>query len=237
MTAARTLLNLALCTTLVPLWGCSDETDSEGYISGIDVSYFQGTIDWSAVGQSNVAFTFIKVSEGLTIEDPQLKANWDGAHAAGLRRGGYHVFVPTDDGAAQAKYFLDTLHGIGADHNGALPPVLDIETNQSANSIEAIANMEKWLEAVEAEFHCKPIIYTNVSNFVGTPAHKKLFEYPLWIADYSQSPPRVPQGWKTWTFWQISDSSKMKGIASADLDSDRFKGGRLRLTLETCLGW
>jgi lysozyme len=93
-------------------------------VQGIDVSHYQGVVDWQQVAQNGMAFAFAKATEGITYVDPQLAANWDGIRVAGLVRGAYHFFEPNDDAAQQAQHFLSTVQL----QPGDLPPVLDVET-------------------------------------------------------------------------------------------------------------
>ena len=96
---------------------------AEAVIEGIDVSHYQGTIDWSKVAGAGKTFAFIKASDGTVGADPTFAYNWSRARQAGLRRGAYHFFRPITDALQQAQHFLRQL---GDDH-GELPPVLDFE--------------------------------------------------------------------------------------------------------------
>lgn len=78
----------------------------EGDVAGIDVSHWQGTIDWNAAAADGVEFVFIKATEGGDYTDPAFAANWSGSSRAGIRRGAYHFYRPQTDAAAQAQQFL-----------------------------------------------------------------------------------------------------------------------------------
>jgi len=212
---------------------CSDDTNSSTS-TGIDVSHYQGDINWKALKKSGVSFSYIKVSEGKTITDPKFAANWADAQAAGVTRGGYHLFVPGDDGPAQARQFLNSLASIGANYNGALPPALDIEPIHKSGLSAAKKEIQKWLTQVEDTLGCKPIIYTSPypwndefpDDFTG---------YQLWLADYADTP-TIPEGWSDWLFWQHSKTSEQHGI-EGDVDADRFNGSKIKLFRTTCVAW
>jgi lysozyme len=187
-------------------------------IRGIDVSKYQGTIDWGRVATAGLAFVFIKASQGITGVDPELSANWSGAQTAGLLRGVYHFFQPGDDPAQQAEHFLAT-SPLGARD---LPPVLDIETAGSLHPSEIVQGVETWLPKVQEATGRTPIIYTS-PGFWKTLGATQFGRYPLWIAEYGVSTPIVPAGWSRWTFWQYSESGTVPGIQGA-VDLDLFQG-------------
>ena len=187
-------------------------------IRGIDVSKYQGTIDWSQVATAGLSFVFIKASQGITSVDPELSANWSGAQTAGLLRGAYHFYQPGDDPTQQAQHFLATApSGIGD-----LPPVLDIETAGSLSPAEIVQGVATWLDVVQKATGRAPILYTS-PGFWKTLGATQLGAYPLWVAEYGVSSPIVPAGWSRWTFWQYSESGTVAGIQGA-VDLDLFQG-------------
>src|SRR3982751_4147087 len=94
-------------------------------VRGIDVSHYQGTINWPQVAGGDVVFCFVKATEGINVVDPFFAKNWAGSAAAGLTRGAYHFGRPGSDAQAQARQFFKTVGALGPND---LPPVLDIET-------------------------------------------------------------------------------------------------------------
>ena len=179
---------------------------------GIDVSHFQGDVNWLSVAQSGVSFAFAKATEGTSYVDPKFAANWAGMKDAGIQRGAYHFFEP-DDGTTQGQHFLATL---GSDH-GELPPVCDLETGSPAQS-----DVQAWLDTVQQGTGVTPIIYASRS-FAND--HLRAFgSYPLWLAEYtSASEPTLPSAWDTWTFWQHSDGGSVPGV-SGSVDEDYHNG-------------
>lgn len=197
--------------------------NENGFVRGIDVSHFQGEIDWQAVAADGVRFCFIKATEGVDNIDPMFQRNWSGAEAAGLLRGAYHFFHPNLDARQQAEHFLSvvTLDG------DSLPPALDIEVTDGVDVQGLQTGIRAWVETVQAAVCCKPVIYTDPS-FWRENVKADLSGYPLWLACYA-SEASVPADWQTWTFWQHSDQGAVKGIdGPADLDYCDLSYAQLR---------
>lgn len=185
-------------------------------IQGIDVSHYQGVIEWHLVARAGKTFAFIKATEGVQEVDTQFQANWKGAQAAGLLRGAYHYYQPGEDPAQQAENFLRTVR-MGP---GDLPPVLDFE--EVGERSETIEGLRTWLTIVERATRKTPVIYTN-PNIWSQIASSQFGRFPLWIANYGVAAPKVPAGWKSWTFWQFSDGGSVQGI-QGHVDLDCFQG-------------
>lgn len=189
---------------------------------GIDVSHWQGTIDWSKVKADGVTFAFIKATQGTTFVDPKFNANAKSAKAAGLLIGAYHFVDATSPETAQkqARHFVRTIQAAGAKFD--LPPVMDYENNPAGLSkaqINAVA--AAFLNEVERLAGIVPIIYTG--NAFAQHFEQALGKYPLWIARYSSNVPYDVPAWKRWDFWQYSDSGKVAGIAG-NVDLNEFRG-------------
>jgi lysozyme len=187
-------------------------------LTGIDVSHFQGRVDWPAVWGAGCAFAFAKATEGAGLTDPFFAANWAGMKAAGLARGAYHFFRAGQDAAQQAAHFLSTVQFAAGD----LPPVLDIEVNDGVTGPALVGGVQTWLDAVEAAAGVTPIIYTN-TPFWDAHFNDQFSNYPLWIAHYGPAPQPLPAGWTVWTFWQYSQSLHIAGVGGP-ADHDYFNG-------------
>jgi lysozyme len=199
--------------------------------AGIDVSHFQGAVNWPAVAASGVVVAYAKATDGGTTSDRKFAANWAGMKAAGILRGAYHFFRPATSAAAQADYFVQK---VGALAPGDLPPMLDLEETKTATSPEQWAVIAAgarvplvmtWLTRVEAALKLRPILYTR-SGFVEAylPDPGPLTAYPIWVAHYTNQPaPAMPPGWRAWTFWQFSKTGNVAGI-TGPADLDRFNG-------------
>jgi len=187
-------------------------------VQGIDVSHYQGVIDWALVAEAGMAFAFIKATEGTSEVDPQLQDNWSGAKAAGLLRGAYHFFQPGEDPQQQAENFLSAVQTVPGD----LPPVLDVEIPGDASEI--LAGVKAWLTAVAHATAKTPILYTSPSFWAQLGTSVSGFsQFPLWVAEYGVTTPKIPEGWTAWTFWQFSESGSVSGIEGA-VDLDVFQG-------------
>lgn len=197
-------------------------------IHGIDVSKYQSLIAWEEVKSMKVrniqlGFSFIKATEGIGNTDPQFRRNWKRSKDAGIYRGAYHFFIGSKDGKMQAENFIDKVEL----EPGDLPPVLDIEQLNGASSAQLRKEAKRWLDAVEAYYNIKPIIYTNV-DFYNRHLGTEFDDYPLWVAHYYQpNQPRIRRGW---IFWQHSDEGRVNGIVSK-VDFNVFNGDSLDFKL------
>ena len=201
------------------------KTDSQQ--TGLDVSHYQGTIDWAAVYASGRRFVFIKATEGAHITDSRFASNWKNAREAGLLTGAYHFFKPQIAVDLQVEQFVAT---VGTPRSGDLPPVLDVETPADWLSLpeaQRVYIVLAWLTAVEQRLGVRPILYLSPSfakDILGSDS--RLSAYPLWIAHYTSAPqPTIPKPWKNWTYWQHAESGQVPGVPGQRVDLDRFNGG------------
>lgn len=190
---------------------------------GIDVSRWQGTIDWTKVRAAGYSFAFIKATEGAHWLDPNFMRNRENARKAGLYTGAYHFFRPKVLVEAQIINFVNK---VGSLQNGDLPPVLDIEVPEEWVGIpqeERIQSILKWLTEVHKRLGVKPIVYCSPSFAQDVLKHDpRLRDYQLWLAHYTgASRPRLPAPWTYWVFWQHSETGGVPGI-SGDVDLNRF---------------
>ena len=187
-------------------------------IRGIDVSDYQPNVSWQAVATEGIVFSFVKSTEGATLVSQTFARNWAAMKAAGIQRGAYHFFRPASSVQGQIDLFLKTVKLEAGD----LPAVLDLETTGGLSADQLCDRAAIWLEAVEKATLMRPIIYT-YPGFWDNLGTKRLADYPLWIAHYTTAEePWVPGGWKTWTFWQYSDTGTVSGI-SGNVDTNIFE--------------
>ena len=156
-----------------------------GYqVHGIDISHYQGDVDWSKLeqtreGQFPVRFIFMKATEGGDYADRRFVANFDSAKAHGFIRGAYHFYNPKTDAAKQADFFINSVKL----EPGDLPPVLDIE-KKGKNIKKLQQDLKLWLQKVEQHYGVKPIIYASY-KFKMSYLNDSVFDsYPYWIAHY-----------------------------------------------------
>lgn len=193
-----------------------------GYsVHGIDVSAWQGRIDWPLVARHEVRFAFIKASEGTTLRDRQFGRNWRGAGAAGIYRGAYHYFHPNSDAVRQANLFTRTVQLAPGD----LPPVLDVEHANFHDVAQMRRGVATWLRLIERHYGVRPILYANY-GFYQRHLAGHFDKYPLWLAHYDVDKPRLPAS--RWLIWQHSDEAYIPGIRGT-VDFNVFQGGYGRL--------
>jgi lysozyme len=197
-------------------------------VKGIDVSYYQGGIDWPEVARAGVGFAFTRVADGSEIVDTQLARNWVEMKRSGVVRGAYHFFRPAQDPAVQAQVMIGELQKYGGLGPGDLPPVLDIEVMDGVEPKRVLANMQVWLDRVEAAFGKTPILYTSPGFWEELGAPASFGRYPLWLANWDARCPRKPDTWQRWSFWQSSDRGTIAGI-EGPVDLDRWNGSREEL--------
>lgn len=184
----------------------------EGYdIHGIDISHYQGTIDWDELRHAMikgcpVRFIMIKATEGTSSLDENFNDNFYQAREYGFIRGVYHFWSNKSSARDQAYYFLKQVHLEAGD----LPPVLDVEHKPKDESVEDFQrDVLTWLHIVEDKYHVKPIIYTYY-NFKEKYLSASVFDdYPYWIAHYYVDKVEYKGPWK---FWQHTDAGKLSGI-------------------------
>jgi lysozyme len=188
------------------------------YVQGIDVSHFQQNVDWQKVKKAGIAFAFAKATDGTTFVDPAFEANWSRIKAGGLIRGGYHFFRADQDPVVQANHFLQ----ITKIAIGDMPPVIDVEMTSNSDDAKLVDGVSAWLDKVEQETGIKPMIYT-LASFWNAHLNNQFGSYPLWVANYGVTSPKVPAGWTNWNFWQHSQGGTIDGV-TGNVDMNHFNG-------------
>lgn len=183
-----------------------------GYeIRGIDISHYQGDIDWdqlqnAMIEKCPIRFIVMKATEGSSKIDPSFKYNFKQALEYGYIRGAYHFWSNHSSARQQAYFFLNNVPL----ESGDLPPVLDVEHKPKDKSVEDFQqDILTWLHIVEDRYHVKPIIYTYYKfkkQYLDTPVFD---DYPYWIAHYYVDKIEYQGEWK---FWQHTDAGKLPGI-------------------------
>ena len=181
----------------------------KGKVIGIDVSEFQGRVDWDDIEileeKYPVQFVFIRATAGNDRVDAQFKKNWDGAKENKIMRGAYHYYRPNENSIEQANLFIKTVKL----QKGDLPPVLDIERlpkNQSLDSLKK--GLKRWLTKVEAHYQVRPIIYTG-ERYYSDFLKEEFSEYLFWIANYNFYSEKIEDDW---LFWQFTEKASLPGI-------------------------
>lgn len=202
-----------------PKFGDGDPHDWTGRtprsypIHGIDISRWQGEIDWPQARRSGVTFAFIKATEGGDVADPKFKSYWQGARSAGVRRGAYHYFYFCRPAAEQARWFIKHVPRDAS----ALPHVLDMEWNPRSptcrikpDGAKVRAEAIRFVDIIEAHYGRRPVIYTTV-DFYRETGIGKLGNQEFWLRSVAGHPSQVYPG-ADWTFWQYSGTGLVPGI-------------------------
>ena len=194
---------------------------SSAHLTGIDVSKWQGVVNWKEVQQAGMAFAFARATYGTSEVDSSFKDNWDGMKEAGIVRGAYHFFIAAEDTVRQAVFFISTVGSLDTDD---LPPVIDVESDSGVSS-NLVADVQTWLDAVAKGLGRTPIIYT-APAYWNANMNSDFGNYPLWVAEYGVAEPKAVNGWTSWTLWQYSSTGKVGGVSGA-VDLDYFNGTSL----------
>ena len=202
------------------------------YLRGIDVSHYQPHIDWAKVAGAGFSFAFCKATEGVASRDELFGSYWRQMRAAGIVRGAYHFFLPTDNAADEAAHFCDVLDRIGGGLRADdLPPVCDVERAGDMSIAELSASVHAWCDAVRTHFGRTPMLYLS-KGFGGLD--DSFGDFPLWVARYANVPdPGVPHGWSDWAFWQTADHGEVPGVSGTNVDINVFH----RETLADLQAW
>ncbi len=203
-------------------------------VKGVDVSYYQGTIDWAAAKGDGVEFAFIRVSDGTGFPDPDFQTYWDGSRAAGILHGAYQFFRPAEDPIAQADLLLAK---IGTPAPDDLPPVIDVEDAGGLGPAAVAAAVKAWVDHVTTAIGRPPIIYTGYYFWDDSVGNPDMSSSPLWHAQYTSAAcPTIASTWPTWTFWQYTSTGTVAGITAGGIDVDRFNGTLADLTATMTAG-
>lgn len=199
---------------------------------GIDVSVYQGKIDWQAVADSGIRFVAVRCGISNDRADANFVQNFDGARMAGLDVTWYHVI--RHDAPVDEQY--RNMRAIVQDRKPALPLVLDVELPASgpvSDKLKTLRNARAFAEMVKRDYGHAPAIYTAAWWFdplYGAEAARDgelfawLFNSTLWLASFTSAPRFLAGAPGKIAFWQHSNKGRVPGI-NADVDLDIFCGG------------
>lgn len=197
-------------------------------VTGIDVSHYQGTIDWPTLAAQDLDFAFIKATEGSGHIDECFQENWQAAGETGLCIGAYHFFSFDSDGEKQARFYIDTVGSL----DGKLAPVVDVEfygdkSGDPPPKEEVVKQLRELLSILEEHYQTKPVIYTTYQAY-HRYIEDEFDEYPLWIRNVYYQPLLTA---KAWTFWQYSDTAVLEGYQGTEkyIDRNVFRGTKEEL--------
>ena len=193
-------------------------------LEGVDVSDYDGAVDWTQLKSSGRAFGIAKATEGASFTDTEFATNWSAMKSAGIVRSAYHFFHCDADPATQASFFLGVM---GALEPGDLPPSLDFEDTTTCTAGAGVSMAIEWLDAVASATGTLPILYTSVNVLSGFDDVQSLAGHAqLWVASRGVTCPNLPMPFTAWSFWQYSLTGTAPGLPNSDgmADLDQFNG-------------
>lgn len=225
-TALRVLIVIMFCAlAIISITVITTRTAIKKYtVRGVDVSSYQGDIDWQIMKENGVDFAFIKASEGSTYRDKKFAKKIKNIKNTDIAAGAYHFMSFESSGEKQAENFISALDGEKLN----LPPVIDLELyGDYVKKPPSVSEVREILDALVAGIYEKygvyPIIYTNplvYSRYVSG----KYEDCDIWVCDLVKKP-TLPGG-REWKFWQYSHTGKMSGYKGEEqyIDLNVFNG-------------
>ena len=194
-------------------------------VIGVDISEYQADVDMEALAEQNIAFIYMKATEGSGYTDSRFRENWENAEAAGIPTGAYHFFSFDSPGKLQAENYVNTVGSIA----GKLIPAVDIEyygdkKENPPDPEEVEKELSAFLGALEEKYHVKPMIYCPREIFKKYIAGR-FDAYPRWIRSVYY--PAELEAGSSWTLWQYSDTGELYGYEGGEqyIDLDVLKRG------------
>ncbi len=195
-------------------------------VHGVDVSTYQGEIDWEVLSSHDIAFAFIKATEGSSLVDPNFSFNFAEAQKCDIAIGAYHFFSYDSPAEMQAQNFINVVEPF----DGMLPPVIDLEFygdyEKKTPSREYVdEQLGIMLDTLEAYYNLKPIIYATEKSYE-LYLSGNYSEYDIWIRDVYFDP-ELSDG-REWTFWQYTNREKLNGYSGREkyIDVNVFNGSK-----------
>lgn len=211
-----------LCLLALLVWNGSivpNQWFAAGYpVRGVDVSSYQGVIDWETLSAQDISFAFIKATEGSSFVDDYFAYNYSEARKTGLRVGAYHFFSYDSEGNTQAEHFIETVEKT----EGMLPPVIDLEfygdkRQNPPPQADVRRELDAFIEKVTEYYGMKPIIYATERSY-SLYLDGAYEDCDIWIRNV-YLPPRLPDG-RDWTFWQYTDKGYLEGYQGEEMYID-----------------
>jgi lysozyme len=194
-------------------------------IHGVDISKYQGNIDWAKLKAHGISFVYIKATEGGDHTDERFRDHWRAAAQNGIPHGAYHFYYFCRRPLEQARWFERHV----PNDPSALPPVLDIEWNPDSRTCSRRPSpatvrreMTTFLNAIERHYGKRPVIYTTPDffrdNLVGAFPH-----HEFWLRSVAGHPSAVYPEARRWRFWQYTGTGVVPGIRGKT-DINAFAG-------------
>jgi len=218
----NTLIVILLLSIAIPVFAFPPS--SEEIYEGIDVSEWQGTINFTEVADSGIDIVYIRASEGTDYIDPYFKENYENAKANGLKTGFYHYLTARteEESRAEAEFFVGNIKGTEPECKLAM----DFESFGDLD-IEDINEISKvFLERVQELSGKECVIYSDAFNAREVFDEELAEKYAIWVADYFVEEPENNGKWSSWVGFQFTDRGRINGI-DGNVDRDKFTNGIL----------
>ena len=187
---------------------------SDTDVIGVDISEYQADVDMQKLASQGISFVYMKATEGSSFEDSRFVQNWENAAACGMPAGAYHFFSFDSPGMMQAENFINRI----GDLDGRLIPAVDVEfyadkRENQPDPAEVTAQLRDFLNALEAAYHVKPMIYCPREIY-----EKYIMgyfdEYPRWIRSVYY--PASFEAGVSWVIWQYCDTGELEGYEGGE---------------------
>ena len=195
-------------------------------VHGIDISKWNGDVNFARARASGVSFVFIKATEGKDRVDDRFSQNWRGAAAAGMPYAPYHFYYFCSTADEQADWFIRNVPKQAM----YLPPVLDVEWNGASKTckyrpskVTAVAELQRYMDRIEAHYGKRPIIYTAV-DFHRDVLVGEFKNYHFWLRAVADHPSKVYED-RRWAFWQYTSTGVIPGV-DGEVDINVFAGSQ-----------
>lgn len=193
-------------------------------VQGVDVSSYQGDIDWETLSSQEISFAFIKATEGSSFVDQYFHYNFAQAQKTNLAVGAYHFFSYDSSGITQAENFIETV----IPYEGMLPPVIDVEfygdkEKSPPAKKDVDAQLKEMLDALEEHYGVKPILYATEKSYA-LYLSGDYEEYDIWIRNVITKPQLSDE--RQWQFWQFTNRKRLAGYSGEEkyIDMNVFNG-------------
>lgn len=187
--------------------------------NGIDVSEWQGEINYAEVSRDGIEVVYIRSSEGTSYIDPYFRTNYENAKANNLKVGFYHYMIArnVEEAEAEATFFASVISGTDADCKIAM----DFESFGDLN-VEQINEISfAFLRKAEELTGKEMVVYSNTNDAINVFSGELANNYPIWVAEYEVEEPINNGKWNTWVGFQYTDRGEVSGI-NGYVDRDQF---------------
>ena len=224
------IIAIVLLILTLLLWGFlgiikfNNPSGEEYPVRGVDVSAYQGTIDWKKLSEQDIQFAYIKATEGSSFVDEKFQENYKNAQETDLKIGAYHFFSYDSEGATQAENFINNVEKI----DNMLPPVIDVEfygeyEKNNPDKEKTQEQLRILIDKIKENYEVSPIIYATNESYELYIANN-FEDCEIWIRDIIKSPD-LPDN-REWTFWQYTNREILDGYQGEEtyIDMNVFNG-------------